>query len=101
MDFFERDEDMKEVVLELEIEVIGKKLKYKGKYDKLKFWDMDDIEYWKFEKFDFLFNEGGMLEESLFVILFLVYRGIFIKYLGELCLGLCFRFLNFCKVVCN
>lgn len=80
MDSLERDEDTKEVAPELEIEVTGKKPKHKGKHDKPKPWDTDDIEHWKLEKFDPSFNEGGMLEESSFATLFPAYRE---KYLRE------------------
>lgn len=101
MDSLERDEDTKEVAPELEIEVTGKKPKHKGKHDKPKPWDTDDIEHWKLEKFDPSFNEGGMLEESSFATLFPAYRGTFTKHLGELRLGLRFRSLNSCKAVRN
>jgi ribosomal RNA assembly protein len=62
-----------DVAPEVDMEV--KKPKYKGKHDKPKPWDTDDIEHWKQEKFDPSYNEGGMLEESSFATLFPAYRG--------------------------
>jgi ribosomal RNA assembly protein len=58
-----------------EVDMEVKKPKYKGKHDKPKPWDTDDIEHWKQEKFDPSYNEGGMLEESSFATLFPAYRG--------------------------
>lgn len=63
-----------------EVDMEMKKPKYKGKHDKPKPWDTDDIEHWKQEKFDPSYNEGGMLEESSFATLFPAYRE---KYLRE------------------
>eukprot|EP00271_Cylindrocystis_brebissonii_P002740 TRINITY_DN13541_c0_g1_i1.p1 TRINITY_DN13541_c0_g1~~TRINITY_DN13541_c0_g1_i1.p1 ORF type:complete len:463 (+),score=117.46 TRINITY_DN13541_c0_g1_i1:181-1569(+) len=54
--------------------------KVKGKHDKPKPWDTDDINHWKIEPFDPAWNEGGLLEESSFATLFPQYRE---KYLRE------------------
>lgn len=59
-------------------EIIVKAGRKKGKHDKPKPWDEDpNIDHWKVEKFDPLWNEGGLLEESSFSTLFPQYRGNF------------------------
>lgn len=57
-----------------------RKGRYKGKHDKPKPWDTDDINHWKVEKFDPSWNETGMLEVSSFSTLFPQYRE---KYLQD------------------
>lgn len=49
--------------------------KKKGKHDKPKPWDTDDIDHWKIEPWDPTANYGGLLEESSFATLFPQYRG--------------------------
>lgn len=68
-------EDVMDAALELDAEMAEKKPKHKGKHDKPKPWDTDDIQHWKLEKFDPSYNAGGMLEESSFATLFPAYRG--------------------------
>lgn len=77
----EDGEDVMDVAPEVDVEEVKeKKPKHKGKHDKPKPWDTDDIQHWKLEKFDPSYNEGGMLEESSFATLFPAYRE---KYLRE------------------
>eukprot|EP00252_Welwitschia_mirabilis_P008736 TRINITY_DN2085_c0_g1_i1.p1 TRINITY_DN2085_c0_g1~~TRINITY_DN2085_c0_g1_i1.p1 ORF type:complete len:398 (-),score=105.98 TRINITY_DN2085_c0_g1_i1:403-1596(-) len=52
----------------------------KGKHDKPKPWDSENIDHWKIEKFDPSWNEGGMLDVSSFSTLFPQYRE---KYLQD------------------
>ncbi|KAG0622986.1 hypothetical protein M758_3G139500 [Ceratodon purpureus] len=80
MEMEEGGVDAMDVAAEVDVEVTEKKPKHKGKHDKPKPWDTDDIEHWKLEKFDPTCNEGGMLEESSFATLFPAYRE---KYLRE------------------
>lgn len=54
--------------------------KVKGKHDKPKPWDTDDIDHWKVDKWDAAYNPTGLLEESSFATLFPQYRE---KYLRE------------------
>ena len=68
--------DAMDVDPNVDMEVPAKKPKHKGKHDKPKPWDTDDIEHWKLEKFDPTCNEGGMLEETSFATLFPAYRGV-------------------------
>ncbi|KAF3955080.1 hypothetical protein CMV_019659 [Castanea mollissima] len=57
------------------------KIKHKGKHDKPKPWDDDpNIDHWKIDKFDFSWNETGVIEVSSFSTLFPGYRE---KYLQE------------------
>ncbi|KAG0583465.1 hypothetical protein KC19_3G138200 [Ceratodon purpureus] len=80
MEMEEGGVDAVDVAAEVDVEVTEKKPKHKGKHDKPKPWDTDDIQHWKLEKFDPTCNEGGMLEESSFATLFPAYRE---KYLRE------------------
>lgn len=76
MDGAEGGVDAMDVAPEADMEVIERKPKQKGKHDKPKPWDTDDIQHWKLEKFDPSHNESGMLEESSFATLFPAYRGM-------------------------
>lgn len=87
MDGAEEGVDVMDMSPELETEVTEKKPKHRGKHDKPKPWDTDDIQHWKLEKFDPSYNEGGMLEESSFATLFPAYRGTLpeVSFYGILC----------------
>lgn len=61
----EDGEDAMSAAPEVDVEEVKeKKPKHKGKHDKPKPWDTDDIQHWKLEKFDPSYNEVACLRRA-------------------------------------